>query len=269
MQWNQLFSSVERCIHQQRDHSNEHYVIAVAAYYAQSLKSIREKCSKHQRHLTSVLPVITQAQDMLRGNIVCQQQLLLAQSALSLRVAFEIRINLLYAFSHNDPGTLLNRLNEYSKFENLRLRERLGEKWQTPDFARQVQELLHQHPYWEDPKKKGRLNARAMWHGEGGNFRTMCTRLAAKSSTENFEDSYLQIYSMNSIFIHGSPLVEKMYTNENILRPIADVSRVSLMTVRTAFHFMWQLTELMDFFGITYSEKDIRFLNGLFVRCRP
>jgi hypothetical protein len=174
--WCNLAPKLEAAIESERVLEVEKYITAAFSLYSFCTEQLSEKITEHKEIAHAIYPMIIQVQDMLRTNIFCQQNLLFAPTQFNIRVAFEIRANLLYIYNHTDPKLMLDRLIEYSKYEKLSGRK------QMPNFENPPPEeesaFVAKHPYWEDQKNKGKLRLNAKWNGEDKSLFKICAKLS-------------------------------------------------------------------------------------------
>lgn len=263
--WNDIAPRLESHIESSRVLEAETFLTAVFSYYSFCTEDLSKKVQKHKADAKSVFPMIIQIQDMLRSNIFNQQHLLMASGAFNLRVAFEIRVNLLFIYEHEDPAKMLKRMLAFVQYEKLMGRKETP--GHTPPSPEEEKAFVALHPYWENRKQPGTLKKGAKWNGEGKSMRGMCEFLLEKDP-EKFKtmvDDYYYVYSNTSIFIHGSPAARELYSHPLLgFNPIGSPRRVMMMTLRSTYFMLRLLEEFMIFFGVGHKESDLRLLSRMF-----
>lgn len=249
--WYSLAPRLETYISSQSIIEVEKFLTATFGYFSFCTEEVSSKVTKYSDLIHSTYPMVVQLHDMLRANIHNQQYVLLAPSVFVHRVAFEIRTNLKYIYKHPTPAMMLKRLADFATFEEI-VGKKNSPNMTLPEGVETAFAKLH--PYWA---KNGKVDDYAKWNGEGKTMKTICKEL-------NILDSYYLEYSVTSKFVHGSPVVGKVYLQQGSLKSIGAVEKVSNYSLLGSRTILWALEEFMDFFGIAYDPIDIEYLNNFF-----
>jgi len=265
--WNELAPRLENGIEKERVPEAEKYITAAFSLYSFSTEGLSDKITKHKDIAHPVYPMIIQIQDMLRANIFCQQNLLFAPAQFNIRVAFEIRANLLHIYNHNDPKLMLDRFNEYTNYEKLSGRKQMA-NFESPTPEEEVV-FVAKHPYWEDKNKKNRgtIGLNAKWNGEDKSLYNICAELSNKDDKyKSLKDDFYSQYMVTSKFVHGSPVVKEFYTLPGYgLHSVVNARRVTQATMIGTHIMMMLIEDFMFFFGVSYREVDFAFVHKFFI----
>lgn len=265
--WNNLAPKLEASLESQRVLEVEKYLTAAFSLFSYLTEKLSDKVTAHEDIAHAVYPMVIQIQDMLRTNIHCQRHMLFAPAQFNIRVAFEIRANLLYIYNHKDPRLMLDRLIAYSDYEKLCARKQMS-FLKSPSIEEEA-DFVSKHPYWEDTKSRGNLKLLAKWNGEKKNLYDICAELSSKDEYKNILEDFFSQYLVASTFIHGSPIVKEMYIiPKHGLYPIVAVKRVTKATMIGTHIMMMLLEDFMKFFRVSYREVDFAYVHKFFLEAQ-
>ncbi|WP_413294667.1 DUF5677 domain-containing protein [Bdellovibrio sp. HCB185ZH] len=238
--WKTVGPALEKFIVGQHNEPASQYLLSSYAYYSFSLEGLPKKIQKHNELVENAYPLLMQLQDILRGNLIAQDQLLLTNAGLNLRVAFEIRVNLRFIYQHDTPAVILQRLSDFFDYEVLMGRK--NSPYLEPPSEEEEKVFCRKFPFWA---KGDRLISNAVWNGDGKTAKDICDLVG-------MSNEYQSIFKMTSKLVHGSPLIKNLYRNCAGLNSIGNLETVTMFAALSTHHAMESLHEFFDFFGVEY-----------------
>jgi hypothetical protein len=246
--WKALQPRLNAFLSSRRNHQVEGFLESVIATFSYVLEDVDQKRTQHQqlaRHFDS-LPWV--ALDLLRGVHSAQVFQSLATAALVARTTFEVLVNLKFITSSTTPDLYAKRFANFQMVETLK-RHESGRLTLSPE---KVAEFRAACADWMDPQK-GKLKKQCKWHAEAHTVRDVAERVGELPM-------YTSLYATNSLFVHGSSIVQNLYRQGQSVQPIAEVKQITRQSLLTADFCLKILDAYTRFFGVPMPEPDYRSL---------
>lgn len=215
--------------------------------------------TKNQTILKHTGIMLVHVHDVIRGLVSAQADLSPVSVAALLRIALEVRCNHLFIIKSNTPEMYAERFSRYASVERI-LREEYAPPG-TPSLLSQAAEQEIRKTCGEWFKSSGKVSVKH-WTAED-NYKT----LKALADKVGLSAEYSTMYSIASKFIHGSALLENMYSQQGGLGALVDPQRCSNMSLLAAMQCIKLLQEAAVFYGVPPFEDDLLAWHTKWVAC--
>ncbi len=250
--WDDTQTQLAKYISENGNEEAEEYLITCLGYYSFIFENLEEEITLNIGISQNLNPLLLCMHDILRGNLACQQHLLLTTTALNLRVSFELFCKLKYILTSDTPDVYADRFKRYSNIE--RLTDIDGgnfSKVRMLDAEREL--ILKNNPEWVDQNTL-KLKQNRFWTGEEKmSVAKLCDRIEMLSD-------YKTVYNMTSKFVHGSYLTINLYKQSHGIGVIPSTERVTYMTMMSTNYCMKALELYCNFFGVKKFNKNVYIL---------
>lgn len=241
-----------------RNKATESFIENVFWFYSHTLERAILKVRENKNAIHHLYSITLELQDILRSVLLSQVNLLLTQSALNLRVSFEITTNLKYILQYHEPLEMCKRLSSFAQCERIigmRLTPFLHDKNEGAYSEEMEKVFAETHIYWKN-KKTGLLSDNPKWNGEGLSLKQIAEQL-------NLNENYINMYRIPSMFIHGSPATLPIFetdTGYSILSNPAHTTRFNLMCTHLILTSIFEKNGFCSFFGIEFDQNEFEKL---------
>ncbi len=236
--WRELAPRLKAFVEHRRDHAVEAFLEKAFAVYSYVCEDMTQKRNAHVALAGHLDPLVVLGLDYLRGARALQESQSLAPAAFTARAAFEAFVTLKFITTSTTPDLYAKRFTDHQMVERLK-RHYLGRTLLHPS---ELASLTTACAAWLDPKT-GRPHRRRKWHGEEWSFREVAQRTGELAM-------YDRLYSVNSLFAHGSSIVKNLYRQGASLNGLADTKQLTRQSILTAGSCLNLIAAHSTFFGI-------------------
>ncbi|WP_161606749.1 DUF5677 domain-containing protein [Myxococcus xanthus] len=241
--WKKVAPRLDAHLEGKRNRGVEDLVAHSFAFYSFVQEEFSENATRNQNLLKHMGIMLVHVQDVVRGLMVAQAQLSPVVSAALLRIALEVRCNQLFII-RNDSAKYADRFARYAGVERL-----LRDEYAPPGAAKHLSPAEEQQirvacAEWFNSKGKVRVKH---WTAEE-EFKS----LKSLADSVGLADEYLTVYGIGSKFVHGSSLLENLYSSGGAIGALANpglCSKLSMLGVSNCIHM---IREAAEFFGVPF-----------------
>lgn len=246
--WKDVAPRLAAHIESQRNRDVEDFIAHSFALYSFVQEDFAAEATQNQSLLKHMGIMLVHVHDVLRGLMVAQAHLSPVTSAALLRIALEVRCNQLFIIKSPDPAKFADRFSRYADIERL-LREEYAPPG-TPSLLSPAEEQRIRTTCTEWFKGKGRVQVKH-WTAEE-KFRS----LKSLADAVGLSDEYLKVYNIGSKFVHGSVLLENVYSRSGRMGALSNPVLSSQLSLLAASHCVHIIREAAAFFGVPLSDDD-------------
>jgi Family of unknown function (DUF5677) len=246
--WKVAGPIVNGLLETRRDRATEdllEHAIAAVSFVVQDFDEKRSK-NQHLAGMFDALAILTI--DLLRGGHAAQVYLSLIASALAARSAFELLVTLRFITTSATPDLYASRFHRFQNVEKLNRHYKAGLYLN----ADEIKNLTGDSSDWID-SKTGRPKKGCKWHGESFSIADLADKV-------NETEGYQSLYSMNSLFAHGSSIVQKLYVKDQKLQMLSDTKNVSRQSILVVGNCAKALVAHAEFFGVPLPQAEMMAL---------
>lgn len=219
-------------------------------------EGVEKKAARHTQEQMKLVPLLTEALDLLRGLRVGYEAQLLASLTLSARTAFEIRCAVEYVARSGAVPKLADMFVRFAHAERMKHSRALLSATHNAAGPLTQEELKARR----EQAAKDEADARKLapeWFGLDGKLHADHWTGPGRSIFEvardaDLESDYRFLYSATSKIAHGSPLVRSMYSSGAGIGPLAIHVHCMRMATLGALHSMSTLRAWCELFAIPW-----------------
>jgi len=242
--WQVVAPRVNSFMTQRRDRPVEDFLESSIAVYSYIVEDLEQKRTANQHLAGHLESLVVLGLDYLRGAHAAQIYQSLATAALTARSAFEAMVTLKFIVRSGTPDVYAKRFVNFQMVERLRRHYRGRGVLSPKDLA----DLTAACATWLGPKTN-QPKRECKWHGENLSIRGLADKAGELAGYES-------LYATNSLFTHGSSIVQNLYRNGAALQPLPDTKQVSRQSILTAGSCLTLVTEHARFFGVSLPQTE-------------
>jgi hypothetical protein len=236
--WDVAAPIVNDLLNSRRDGEIEQLLEAAIAIGSFILQDFDGKRTKNEHLAGRFDSIVVFVLDILRGAHAAQRCLSLASSAVAARSTFEALVNLRFIVTSPTPDLYADRFHRFQVVERLNRHYKGG----MPLVEQDVQALTADATEWIDPKT-GKPKRNVKWHAEGHTIADLAELVGEG-------DGYRGLYSLNSLFTHGSSATQKLYAKDGKLQLLSDTKHLSLQSILVVGNAIKVFATHAEFFGV-------------------
>ncbi len=248
--WAAIAPELRRHIDGHRLPEVENTLMHGLALFSFAQEGMSSSISKNHECFRNTSIMLVLMQDILRGLWAAQTELSPVATAALFRTAFELRCNFLFISTHTDPQKFASRYARYRHIERILHEEHRpapGESILSENEERQIRRLC---PEWFGPNGQGRVRV-AHWTAEKD-----LKSLKTLAQQVGLQTQYHMMYSLGSKFIHGSSLLENIYSGHGGIGAVANLTTCSEMSLLAIDSCMDFLSDVQSFYGLPRLETE-------------
>jgi hypothetical protein len=257
--WKDVAPRLDAHINGQRNRDVEDFVAYSLALYSFVQENFVAEATQNQSLLKHTGIMLVHVHDVLRGLTVAQVHLSPVTSAALLRIALEVRCNQLFIIKSPDPAKYADRFERYAGIERL-LREEYAPPG-TPSLLSPAEEQRIRTTCTEWFNNKGKVQVKH-WTAEE-KFKS----LKSLADAVGLSDEYLKVYAIGSKFVHGSSLLENLYSRNGRMGALSNPRLCSQLSTLAASHGVHMIREAAAFFGVPSFDDDYLVWQAKAARC--
>jgi hypothetical protein len=209
------------------------------------LQDFDEKRTKNQHLVGRIDSLVVLALDVLRGAHAAQRCLSLASAAFAARSMFEVFVTARFITTSKTPDLYADRFHRFQNVEKLNRHY----KGKLPLGPADIRAFTAEATEWIDAVT-GKPKKGAKWHAEGHSLADLADKV-------NEADAYRGLYSLNSLFAHGSSVIANLYARDGKLQMISDTPHVSRQSILVIGNCTKTLGTFAEFFGVALPEAEL------------
>jgi len=250
-------------LNKRRDLQFEAALGRALSFYAFVFEDFGQKASKNKELFPKLGIMLVELQDAFRGILLGQASLSPVVLASLARISLEVRANLEFVFTRQEPGFWADRYKRYAEADRLAhdLAKEPGKRLLDEAEIERIKELC---PEWVHTTRKGELKVLHYWTADES-YRSVKSIAGAVGLAHDYQS----IYSVTSTFVHGSYLLVTAYRDGDSIRPVGGLKLCKQLAFLAAHHCLSALREASSFFGVALDELALGEVQaGLRSSCR-
>jgi uncharacterized protein DUF5677 len=236
-------TKLNQFLEQQRDRVFEAVLWDAIMLFAFTLQDVEAKAKRHVPILQKVGIMLVALNDTLRGILIAQAKLCPMALATLARVAVEVRANLTFIATSEDPALYADRYERYAQVEKLNHDQRRSNLQLSTAEGEDVAARCAQWIKGKDPD--GHFKLLLTWTAD-----PRFKKLRQIAVAVGMQDDYDKLYDVTSKYVHGSRLMVHGYTWPDGYRALGEPKRCKQMASLACLSCMRALRTACAFFQV-------------------